>query len=265
MFQKIVTSIVAPGLFALGVLSLAATPAPAQSEDEIQALKEEIETLKQGQASIQKSLQDVLAILEPLRRRTEAQKFEPKDLDLAGAARRGAAEAPVTLVEFTDYQCPFCRRHFQSVMPQILKDYVDTGKVRYVLKEFPIPSLHPGAPKAAEGALCAGDQEAYWEMHDLIFQNPKAVSPDQLKAKAAELALDVAAFSDCLDSGRFQEQVSADSAAGRDLGVRGTPSFVLGLTDPENPDKITTTKLIRGAQGYGAFKQAIDELLSEGS
>ena len=263
MFRK---AFLAPGVLALGLLGLAAGPALAQSADEIQALKDEIEFLKQGQADIQKSLEDIKVLLEPLnRRRTQAQKFEPKDVDLAGAANRGSAEAPVTLVEFTDYQCPFCRRHFQTTMPRILKDYVETGKVRYVLKEFPIPSLHPGAPKAAEGALCAGDQEAYWEMHDLIFQNPKAVSPDQLKDKATDLALDVAAFSDCLDSSKYKKRVRTDQLAGRELGVRGTPSFVLGRTDPNNPDKITATKFIRGAQGYAAFKKAIDELLNQGS
>ncbi len=268
MFQKVIIGYVAPGLLALGVaaplaLGLAAGPALAQSSEQIEALRSEIEALKRGQAAIQKSLQDVLAILKPLRRRTQAQKFEPKGVDLAGAARRGADDAPVTLVEFTDYQCPFCRRHFQTNMPRILKDYVETGKLRYVLKEFPIPGLHPGAPKAAEGAICAGDQGRYWEMHDLIFQDPKAVSPDQLKVKAGELGLDVAAFSDCLDSGRYQEQVNADARAGRELGVSGTPSFALGLTDPEDPDKITATKLIVGARPYGIFKQAIDELIAE--
>ena len=100
-------------------------------------------------------------------------------------------------------------------------------------------------------------------MHDLIFQNPKAVSPDQLKVKAGELGLDVAAFSDCLDSGRYQEQINADARAGRELGVSGTPTFAFGLTDPEDPDKFTATKIIAGAQAYGIFKQAIDELIAK--
>ena len=268
MFQKLIFGFVAPGLLALGVaaplaLGLAAGPALAQSSEQIEALKDEIEALKRGQAAIQKSLRDVLTILKPLRRETQAQKFEPKDVDLTGAAIMGADNAPVTLVEFTDYQCPFCRRHFQTTMPRILKDYVDTGKLRYVLKEFPIPGLHPGAPKAAEGAICAGDQGRYWEMHALIFQDPQAVSPDQLKAKAGGLGLDVAAFSDCLDSGKYRERVNADERAGRALGVSGTPSFALGLTDPEYPDKITATKLIVGARSYGIFKRVIDELIAE--
>ena len=263
MYQKAIT-----GFLALVLLGLAAGSAPAlaQSANEIQALEAEIESLKKGQAAIQKTLGDILTILEPLRRRTQARKpFEPKDIDLAGAAYKGTADAPVTLVEFTDYQCPFCRRHFRTVMPRIEKDYVATGKLRYMLKEFPLPSLHRGAPKAAEGALCAGAQGKYWEMHDLIFENQRAVAPNQLKDKASKLGLDVAAFSDCLDSNRYQERVRADMRAGRALGLSGTPSFFLGRTDPKNPDKIQATKFIRGAQGYAAFKKAIDELLKQGS
>ena len=215
MFRKAITGFLAPGVLALGLLGLAAGPALAQGADDIQALRSEIETLKEGQATIQKNLEEILTILEPMKRRAQAQKFEPKDVDLAGAANKGAIDAPVTLVEFTDYQCPFCRRHFSTVMPRIEKEYVATGKLRYVLKEFPIPSLHPGAPKAAEGALCAGDQEKYWEMHDAIFKTPKAVAPEQLKDKAAGLGLDLAAFSDCLDSSKYRDKVRADMAEGR--------------------------------------------------
>ena len=102
-------------------------------------------------------------------------------------------------------------------------------------------------------------------MHDLIFKNPKAVAPDQLRDKAAELGLDMTTFSDCLDSARYEKNVQADMAAGRALGVSGTPSFVLGLTDPENPDKVRVTRFIRGAQDYAAFKAVIDELLKQGS
>ncbi len=254
---------------ALVALFVAATqPGFAQSSEETGVLAKEIESLKKGQAAIQKDLREIKKLLQQrLRpgRTRQARPFTPKDIDLAGAAVRGAADAPVTLVEFTDYQCPFCRRHFSNVMPRIEKEYVATGKLRYMLKEFPIPSLHPGAPKAAEGALCAGAQGKYWEMHDLIFQNQRAVLPSQLKDRATELGLDVAAFSDCLDGGKYRERVQADMSAGRAAGVSGTPSFFLGRTDPKNPDKIKATKFIRGAQGYAAFKKVIDELLKQGS
>lgn len=251
---------------ALVVLASTLQPVLAQSDSEIETLKGEVETLKEGQAAMQKNLEEILDILEPLRRRAEARnrggEFEPKDIDLAGAAVKGAADAPVTLVEFTDYQCPFCRRHFSSTLPQIVQNYVESGKLRYVIKEFPIPSLHPAAPQAAEGALCAGDQDQYWEMHDAIFQNPRAVAPEQLKDKATELGLDVAAFSDCIDSNKYREKVRADMTEGRQLGVSGTPSFFIGPTDLENPDKITATKFIRGAQDYTTFRSAIEEVLS---
>ena len=173
MIRRVISPVAVAAIIGLAA---AQTPALAENDSEIRALRSEIETLKEGQATMQKNLGEILSILEPLKRRTQAQKFEPKDIDLAGAAVKGAAEAPVTLVEFTDYQCPFCRRHFSTTMPQLVRDYVESGKLRYVVKEFPIPSLHPSAAKAAEGALCAGDQDRYWEMHDAIFQNPRAVA-----------------------------------------------------------------------------------------
>ncbi|NIR28738.1 MAG: thioredoxin domain-containing protein, partial [Gammaproteobacteria bacterium] len=221
MSRTLTAGALALGLTAL--IGLAAAPAAAQSgAAEIEALKDEVEALRDGQATIQKSLEEILSILEPLKRRTQAQKFTPRDIELAGAASRGAAEAPVTLVEFTDYQCPFCRRHFFQTLPQIEREFVSSGKLRYVVKEFPIPSLHPQATKASEGALCAGEQGAYWAMHDAIFKAPKQVAPEQLADTAAGLGLDAAAFAACLEDGRYAARVRADMAAGRALGVRGT-------------------------------------------
>ncbi len=244
-------------------------PGLAQSSDEVNALRAQIETLKAGQAEIQKDLAEIKKLLLERPRQSRSQRqaraFTPLDLAIDGAPFRGQADAPVTLVEFTDYQCPFCRRHFNTVLPQLLTEYVDTGKIKYVVKEFPIRSLHPGAPKASEAALCAGDQNQYWGMHDLIFQNPKKVAAQDLKQRAETLGLDAVAFAECLDGGSYTEKVQASIAEGSKAGVRGTPSFLLGATDPANPGKIKATKFIRGAQGYAAFKKAIDELLKPSS
>ena len=270
MARRVVTAMIVSGLLVLVAAALASGPAMAQANEGIGALKGEIEALKQGQAAMRKDLEEIKKLLRrrpgarPSARR-QAPAFEPLELGIAGAPFKGKADAPVTLVEFTDYQCPFCRRHFQSVMPRIEKDYVETGKVKYVMREFPIRGLHPDAPKAAEAALCAGDQGAYWAMHDLIFENPKQVRTADLEARAKRLALDGAAFSDCLATGKYRDRVRADIADGAKAGVRGTPSFFLGMTDPNDPGKIKATKMIRGAQGYETFKQAIDQLLKQPS
>jgi protein-disulfide isomerase len=168
----------------------------------------------------------------------------------------GDPDAPVTIVEFSDYQCPFCARYFQETWPRLKAEFMDTGRVRYVFKDFPLTNLHPQAPKAHEAARCAGKQGAYWEMHDHLFvgQAEWAGYPDHLtvfKQYAAGLGLDTAAFDACLDSGRWAEAVNAALSEGARLGVRGTPSFF-----------VDGYPLV-GAQPYETFQYAI-ELAEQG-
>lgn len=194
--------------------------------------------------------------------RKPSRSIRLKEMRVDGAPYKGAADAPVTLVEFSDYQCPFCRKHFYKVVPRIVKDFVSTGKVKYVMREYPIANLHPKAAKASEGALCAGDQGKYWQMHDLIIANPRRVGPRRLKAHARNLGLDAAEFGSCLDNGQHAGTVSAGIAAGEAAGVPGTPGFFIGLTDPRDSDRVTSLTFIRGAQDYDVFKRAIEAALS---
>ena len=259
---------VKPATFALAALLFVGTgPAVAQSAEEMDALKAEIETLKQGQQAIQRDLAVIKQLLQQrpqARAQARAQvPFEPTELSVAGAPALGDVAAVVTLVEFTDYQCPFCRRHSAQTKPQLVTDYVETGKLKYVIREFPLAQIHPNALKAAEAALCAGDQDKYWAMIELFFQDQRRLAPEDLKAHAEGLGLDVASFSECLDGGKHAQRVQKDLADGVKAGVRGTPTFFLGLTDPADATKIRATKALRGAQSYAAFKQAIDELLAE--
>jgi len=180
----------------------------------------------------------------------------PVDVDTSGAISIGAADAPVVLVEFTDFQCPYCSRHFAETFPQIVANYVDTGLVRYVFMDFPLTSIHPQAQLAAEAARCANDQDAYVEMHDLLFGRQDAWSgrgdaADIFTGFAGELGLDEAAFSDCLLGGQHTETVQVDLARGEGLGVNGTPAFFLN------------GHFISGAQPYSVFQGAIDSLLAE--
>ncbi len=166
--------------------------------------------------------------------------------------------AKVTIVEFTDYQCPFCGRHYTDTYSQIKKDYIDTGKIKYVTRDFPL-SFHPHAEIAAEASECAADQNKFWEMHDKLF-GTQAVWSNLPDAKptfaqyATDLKLDVTKFSDCLTAGTHKEEIQKDMADGMASGVNGTPGFwVLG------PDG--KTQLISGAVPYATFKQAIDAML----
>lgn len=169
---------------------------------------------------------------------------------------RGDSNAPVTIVEFSDYQCSFCQRHFLQTWPRLKAEYVDTGKVRYVFKDFPLTSIHPQAPKAHEATRCAGEQDVYWEMHDRLFASQsqwgnKANHVEIFKGYAAELELDQTAFDACLENGRWAEAVDTDTNEGIRLSVRGTPTFFIN------------GQALVGAQPFKVFRQAIESI--EGS
>jgi predicted DsbA family dithiol-disulfide isomerase len=148
-------------------------------------------------------------------------------LENAGAPSRGPESAPVTLVEFSDFQCPFCLQ-FTQTLKEIERIY--SGRVRIVYRQFPIESIHPQAVKAAEASLCAADQHKFWELHDTMFADHRNLSVERLKQMAASVGLDKTRFDACLDSGAHGGTVAADLAEGLRVGVNGTPAlFVNGI------------------------------------
>jgi protein-disulfide isomerase len=181
--------------------------------------------------------------------------------NLPDDAVKGAKTVPVLILEFSDYQCPFCARYSRETFPLIQRDYIKTGKVKYVFRDFPIETIHPQAPKAHEAAHCAGEQGKYWEMHDRLFANQKALGRSDLSRHAEGIKLDLARFDPCLDSGRHRPKVMKDIADGLKAGVKGTPTFLLGLRGPDG-EVVNAATGIRGAAPYDKFKAAIDSLLS---
>ncbi len=145
------------------------------------------------------------------------------DVDTEGRPSRGPEDAPVTVVEFTDYECPFCARHFRETYRPLLSKY--EGRLNYVTRNFPIPQLHPLAQKAAEAAECAHEQGRFWEYHDLLFERSPLLGPDSLRAYAGTTGLDTAEFEECLTSGRMAGIVAQDVQDGFAYGVTGTPTF----------------------------------------
>jgi protein-disulfide isomerase len=160
----------------------------------------------------------------------------------------GSADAPVTIIEFSDFECPFCGSFWADTYGQLKKDYVDTGKVRFIYRDFPL-SFHPQAKPAALAAACAHEQGKFWPYHDKIFGNQKALGDASYTAWATELGLNAAQFSDCYSSGKYSDEVDEDMAAGSVAGVSGTPSFIIN------------GQLIVGAQPLAAFKAAIETAL----
>ena len=147
--------------------------------------------------------------------------------------------------------------------PQLEKQYIETGKIRFSMLDLPLESIHPQAFKAAEASHCAQEQGKFWEMHDRLFANQRALT--DLEPHAEAVGLDVAAFNACLESGRHAAGVRSDMAQARKAGASGTPSFVLGKTDPTDPAKVTAITFLRGAQPFRAFKSAIDAALAADS
>lgn len=157
----------------------------------------------------------------------------------------GEKDAAVSIIEFSDYECPFCGRHFQQTYPQLKKNYLDTGKARLVFRDFPL-GFHQNALPAAIAAECVrekGGDSAYWKMHDLLFQHQQELSAANLKQWAQSLGYDIGS---CLDSKKFEREVQKDIADGSSAGVSGTPAFFINK------------KLISGACPYSTFEQALN-------
>lgn len=170
------------------------------------------------------------------------------NVDTEGYPYRGKADAPVVMVEYSDYQCPYCGRFYSETLPQIQREYAATGKVRIVFKDFPL-NFHQFAEKAAEAAHCVREQkgdEGFWLMHDKLFANQESLSIDNFKKWAREFGVNGARFDDCLGSGKMAPIVQKAFGEGQKDGVRGTPSFFIN------------NKILSGALPFSEFKKAID-------
>jgi protein-disulfide isomerase len=220
-------------------------------------LQKEIRALGQTVKDMQKDLQEIKALLLS---RAAAGPPQNVVLDVSNSPAQGVATAKLTLVEFSDYQCPFCGRHVRETAGQIEKEYITTGKLRHVFVNLPLESIHRFAFKAAEAANCAGEQGRYWEMHNRLFENQTKL--DSLTPHAQAIGLDVPKFEECLSSGRQATAIRRDMAAAQQAGVSGTPTFFFAYTDPKS-SKIKTVRRLTGALPYATLKAEIDKLLAE--
>jgi protein-disulfide isomerase len=168
----------------------------------------------------------------------------------------GRADAKVTIIEFGDYQCPLCRAFWRDTLPQIKKEYVETGRVRIVFRDFPIQDAHPEATVTAMAAECAEDQGKYWEFHDKVFREQDRRGRDVIRYSArdvrrwaTEIGLEAAAFNECLDSERHKAEVQKDYKDGADVGMNGTPVFFIN------------GRALVGAHPFATFQKIIEEEL----
>lgn len=163
---------------------------------------------------------------------------------------KGSPDAPVTIVEYSEFECPYCGVYARDTYPQIYRAYIETGKVKYVFRHLPL-DFHANAQKASEAVECAGAQGKFWEYHDVLFTNQSALDVTSLKKYAGDLGLDTVIFDSCLDSGAMAEEVARDLNEGKGYGVTSTPSFfVNGLK-------------LKGAQPFSAFQELIEAELGK--
>lgn len=248
-----------PSLGALALALLLALPGRATADEPADAeLRQELQQLREQVQALEKDIKEIKQLLAS-RAPTSAgwDRLDNMVLGLAGHPQRGAQDASLVLIEFSDYQCPYCARHFNETYVQIERDFISAGKLRYAVVEFPLERLHPLATKAAEAAHCALDQGRFWEMHERLFTNQRQLEPWSAHAQA--LGLDVSRFQVCMDQGTHSTEVRNNVEQAQRLGVNSTPTFLLGRVVG---DKVRVMRGLRGAAPYPAFKAEIESLLA---
>jgi protein-disulfide isomerase len=224
-------------------------------------LRNDIAALKQDVAAIGAQLDQLKQLLEAnaAGRLGPQPPAPPSSLVIHDEAFRGDSRATVAIVEYADFECPYCGQYAQEVYPQISKDYIDAGKVRYFFRDLPLP-IHPHAMIAARAARCAGEQGKFWEMHDSLYARQTAIRDVDMPSRAQELGLDATKFSECLSSDRYADEINKNSAEAQKMGIQGTPTFFIGAAGANG--EVTNLKMIVGAAPYDAFKSAIEDSLA---
>ena len=234
-------------------LSMAAEPAAggdaAITRDTANAILKELKEIRQVLEKIEK--QGGRAAKGPSKPTTAS-------FSIKGKHTLGAEDAPVTVVEFADYQCPYCLRFAKTTFPLLKQKYIDTGLVRWVALNLPLP-FHKDARKAAQAAHCAGEQDKLWEMRDVLFRNPRRLNAENLPAHAAALSLDMDAFNECLQSDRHLAEIDQDAKDANAVRLTGTPSFIIGKSTGDT----ITGQVVIGAQPMNAFDRAISKALEQ--
>lgn len=218
-------------------------------------------TQKDGK-EILKQLADIRSTLERVEKQARAGKrpsvSKTASASIKGRPALGNPDASVTVVEFTDYQCPFCNRFEKSTFTKLKENYIDTGKIRWVVLDMPL-SFHKDAMFASQAAHCAGEQDKFWELRTLLFQNQKALLPEHIAQYSKQIGIKQEAFNLCINSNRYQESIQRDIAEAQKQRITGTPTFVIAKSTPD----IVSGKRIVGAQQYNVFSKEIDALLKK--
>lgn len=231
------------------------------SEWQAEELFTQIAELRTKNQALQKELDELkeeVAILKQVVSKSENPMIDAKEM-LENNPILGDKNAPLVIIEFTDFQCPFCKKYDLTTFSKLKEGYIDTGKIQYVVRDFPL-SFHSHAKLAAIAAKCAGEQKNYWPMRHKIFEHQRDLSKEKLIGFADSLKLKNQAFVKCLDDPKQTDEVEKDMAYADRIGIQSTPSFILARKES---GRLLDIKVVSGAQSYRRFSQLLDAFLAK--
>ena len=236
--------------FAIAAALVSTVPAGAQKKTPDQGITHE-------QADqILEELRQIRQLLEKQNKPAAPPEPNRATLNMTGAEMLGSKSAPITIVEFTDYQCPFCQRFHTTAFPELKKNYIDTGKVRFYSRDLPLDSMHPNATRAAQAARCAAEQGQFWTLRDIMGANPSKLDMDSIIADAAGLKMDTAKLRSCIESDKYKQAVQTDVLEAMKIGADGTPTFVIGKSTADGVDG----EVMVGAMPFEVFDRKLKGL-----
>jgi len=202
---------------------------------------------------------DVQGLKQNAVKKKTKSKGQQAAIDLRQGFPMGKETAKYAIVEFTDYQCPFCLKHSKKTFPLIKQQYIDTGRIKYFIKDFPL-DFHSQAKNASISSLCAGQQGHFWEMHELIFDNNRKLTKELFVQFASQIKLDISSFEKCLNSSEAKKIVDNNISEGELIGVRGTPAFFVGKI---KDNKLVDISALYGAQSFSSFSRVINAVMQK--
>jgi protein-disulfide isomerase len=246
------------GFLVVSMLAVGGAQAAPPTAEDFANLQAEVARVESQQQQILNSLD---ALQKAMKGSGQPALKPPATMNVAGESFKGQPTATLAIIEYTDFECPFCRRFEHDVYPQIRDNYVDSGKVKYFHRDMPLP-FHQGAMPAARAAHCASEQGKFWEMHDnLLGDGTASLGAADIDERAAKLGLNVARLDDCISSGRFADIIQRSVTEATAMQVSGTPTFIIGTLDAQGK-LMSVKKTVVGAYPFETFKAALDPLLA---
>jgi len=245
-------------LFCFGLGQFGYAQAQSGTKDQPQG---DLSSLRTDVRALQTEQHQILSRLDELKKILQSRSQPPpiSSVSVRGETFRGDSGARVAIIEYADFECPYCGEYERKVFPQILSEYIAIGKVKYFYRDLPLP-MHARAFPAARAARCAGEQGKYWEMHDSLFAKQNALSAPALLDRAQTLGLDRAKFTECQSSEKYAADIQKNLSDAQNMQIEGTPTFFIGVV--ESGGDVTIKKRFQGAAPFDVFKTQLDALLA---